>query len=253
MSKRAALVTNVTELAGTASAIALHQAGMAVVCHDERFVDMRARSEFENRHPGLMASAEQDPTRLAAHVVETHGRIDALFSNDVFAASPRPLEEVNLDHFRAAVEALLIRPFALCQAVVPHMKEQREGHIVLFSSAAPLMPFPHFSSYCAARSAASNLAVSLSKELGPYNVRINAVLSQFMHSEKYFPRTLFEDNPEATRYLLDHCPLKRLGEQEELAELVVFLVSGKCNFVHGQVIPFTGGWPSAAAFPAGIK
>ena len=44
-------------------------------------------------------------------------------------------------------------------------------------------------------------------------------------------------------------PMKRLGEQTELAELVSFLASGKCNFVNGQQIPFTGAWPGVPAWP----
>jgi NAD(P)-dependent dehydrogenase (short-subunit alcohol dehydrogenase family) len=47
-----------------------------------------------------------------------------------------------------------------------------------------------------------------------------------------------------------HVPMDRLGEQTEMAELIAFLASGKCNFVNGQEIAFTGGWPGVLGFPA---
>ena len=252
MSKRVALVTNVSELAGMACARTLTRDGFTVVCHDAKFADSAARSEFQRVNPTLVTSPELEPDNLVRDVLDSQGQIDVLYSNDVYAAGTGPIEDISLQQFRLTIEALMITPFALCRAVVPQMKKRRTGNIILFSSAAPLMPFPYFSSYCAARSGATNLAVSLSKELGPYNVQINAVLSQFMHSEKYFPRSLFSENSAPAKFLKDHCPLQRLGEQEEMAELVAFLVSGKCNFVNGQLIPFTGGWPSAASFPAKI-
>jgi NAD(P)-dependent dehydrogenase (short-subunit alcohol dehydrogenase family) len=252
MSNKVALVTNVTELAGLACARALLRDGFTVVCHDAKFGAADARSAFQRENSGLNASAEVEPENLVEDTLKIRGHIDVLFSNDVFAAGTGPIEDISVQQFRDTIEGLMVIPFRLCRAVVPQMKARRAGHIILFSSAAPLMPFPYFSSYCAARSGATNLAVSLSKELGPHNVQINAVLSQFMHSEKYFPRSLFKDGSPAAEFLKVHCPLQRLGEQEEMAELVAFLASGKCNFVNGQLIPFTGGWPSAASFPAKI-
>jgi NAD(P)-dependent dehydrogenase (short-subunit alcohol dehydrogenase family) len=252
MSDRIALVTNVSELAGLATARALLRDGFDVVCHDAKFGDATSRAEFQRANPKLGVSSETDPAGLVNDVLKSRGQIDALFSNDVFAAGTGPIEDISLQQFRATIEALMVTPFALCRAIVPQMKARRTGNIILFSSAAPLMPFPYFSSYCAARSGATNLAISLSKELGPFNIQINAVLSQFMHSEKYFPRSLFQNDSPAAEFLKVHCPLQRLGEQEEMAELVAFLASGKCNFVNGQLIPFTGGWPSGASFPAKI-
>ena len=69
----------------------------------------------------------------------------------------------------------------------------------------------------------------------------------------FYPRDLFENNVEVKAYLHAHVPAQRLGEQTELAELVAFLASGKCNFVNGQQIPFTGAWPGMPKWPATFK
>ena len=249
MSNRVAIVTNVTELAGVACARALLRDGMTVACHDVNFKDAAKRSEFAAANPGLLANPEQDPEALVHAVIAAHGHLDVLYSNDVFPAGFAPIEEISVERFRATLEGLLVMPFSLCRAAAPHMKQRRTGNIILFSSATPLCPYPFSSGYCAGRAGASNLAVSLARELAPYNVQINAVLSQFLHSEIYYPRALFEDNAEVKSYLHTHVPMKRLGEQTELAELVAFLASGKCNFVNGQQIPFTGAWPGVPPWP----
>ncbi|TDU25599.1 3-oxoacyl-[acyl-carrier protein] reductase [Panacagrimonas perspica] len=243
-----AIVTNVQQLAGTAAARALTRDGMKVLCHDLAFVDEPARKAFE-KDTGLVATKEQDPGRLVSEAIERFGHVDVLFSNDVHPAGFLPIEQITLDAFRATLEALLVMPFALIRAVAPHMKERRTGHIILLSSATPLAPYPFSSGYCAARAGASNLPKSLSLELAEHNVQINAILSQFLHSELYYPRALFEENAEVKAYLHAHVPAKRLGEQEEQAELVAFLASDKCNFINGQTIPFTGAWPGMPKWP----
>jgi len=253
MAKRVAIVTNVQELAGVACARALHRDGMTVVCHDARFTDADARKSFESSESGLLASPEQAPEALVAAAIEVHGQVDVLYSNDVHPAKFLPVEEASLDDLRATLEGLLVMPFAMCKALAPHMKKRRTGNIILFSSATPLSPYPLSSVYCCARAGASNLAVSLAREFAPHNVQINAVLSQFLHSEIYYPRDLFENNAEVKAYLHAHVPMQRLGEQTELAEMVAFLASGKCNFVNGQNIPFSGAWPGMPKWPATFK
>jgi NAD(P)-dependent dehydrogenase (short-subunit alcohol dehydrogenase family) len=67
------------------------------------------------------------------------------------------------------------------------------------------------------------------------------VAPNFLQSEIYYPREIWETDPTHRAYLEGHVPLGRLGRPEELGELVAFLASGKCDFVSGQVTPFAGG------------
>ncbi len=250
MSKRVAIVTHVNETAGLASAKALARDGLAVVCHDATFGTAAARQAFEAEYSGLTASAESDPEALVHSVIASHGHVDVLFSNDVYPAIFAPIEEQTLDGYRSTFEALMLMPFALCRALAPHMKTRRTGNIILFSSAVPLSPYPGSAAYSSARAGAANLAVALCRELAPFNIQVNVVLSNWLHSELYYPRKLFETNQDVKNYMHAHVPMDRLGEQTEMAELIAFLASGKCNFVNGQEIAFTGGWPGVLGFPA---
>jgi NAD(P)-dependent dehydrogenase (short-subunit alcohol dehydrogenase family) len=249
---RIALVTNVGELAGLACAHALAENGMTVVCHDNRFVESGERTEFEANNPGLMASVEQGPKALVDSIISTYGQIDVLFSNDAFPTGPKPVEEISDEQFQATVDVLMKRPFQLFRAVAPHMKARRTGNIILLSSAGPMSPYPFFSCYCAARAGGANFVVSLARELAPYNVSINGLLSNFLDSETYLPAALFKNSQAGAAYLRANVPMQRLGDQQEMAELVAFLASGKCNFVNGSLIPFTGGWPLSSGIPSEI-
>jgi NAD(P)-dependent dehydrogenase (short-subunit alcohol dehydrogenase family) len=72
---------------------------------------------------------------------------------------------------------------------------------------------------------------------------VNAVAPNFLYSETYYPRAQWMEDPKYVQRIKDMVPLGRLGRPEEIGELIAFLVSGKSDFVTGQVIPFTGGWP----------
>jgi NAD(P)-dependent dehydrogenase (short-subunit alcohol dehydrogenase family) len=251
MAERIAVVTNATEYAGLPSALALAHAEFTVICHGRGFDEESARRAFTSAHRELGASAEQDPAALIRTVTQEHGKVDVVVSNDCCPARFVPIENASLDEYRATLEALLVTPFALVKAVAPQMKQRRGGRIILITSAGPISPYAELSMYISGRGGASSLAVALSKELGPFNITVNAVAPNFLQSEIYYPSEIWETNPTHRAYLEGHVPLGRLGRPEEIGELVAFLASGKCDFVNGQVIPFTGGWPGMPPWPGG--
>lgn len=153
------------------------------------------------------------------------------------------IEDASLDDYRATIEALMITPFALVRAAARQMKERRSGRIILVTSASRLRPYPGFSMYASARGGASTLAVALAKEIAEFGISVNAVAPNFLSSETYYPKEKWIDDPKYARRVEELDPLKRLGRPEEVGELIAFLASGKADFVTGQVIPFTGGWP----------
>lgn len=104
--------------------------------------------------------------------------------------------------------------------------------------------------YVSGRGGANALVVALARELGPFNIPVNAIAPNFLESRMYYPRERGEHEPACLDYLQGHVPINRLGEPEELGQLVLFLASGRCGFVTGQVIPFTGGWPAVPPLPA---
>ena len=132
-------------------------------------------------------------------------------------------------------------PFALTQAVVPAMREQRRGRIVFVTSATPLRGLPNYSMYVSARGAANALAVSLARELGRDNIQVNAVAPNYVENPDYFPPELVADAETLAR-IVKPIPLGRLGKPEELGATIAFLTSPGAGYLTAQVISVAGGW-----------
>jgi NAD(P)-dependent dehydrogenase (short-subunit alcohol dehydrogenase family) len=241
MSGRVALVTNVAHFVGLPAAVELAAQGAVAVCHDAGFALADARKEFAAAHPDLHVIAEQEPADIVAAVTAAHHRIDVLVNNDAFPAIRAPIENARLEDMRAGLEALVTAPFALAQAVVPQMKQRRSGKLLFVTSAAPLRGLPNYSMYATARGATNALAVSLARELAPFNIQVNAIAPNFVESPTYFPAKLLAD-PEAMKKITGNIPLGRLAKPEEVAALIVFYASPQADFITGHVMPFAGGW-----------
>ena len=241
LNDQVALVTNVAHFVGLPAAIELAAQGATTVCHDKSFADPDARKDFASAHPALHVIAEQEPADIAAAVTAGYGRIDVLVNNDAFPAIRAPIENARLEDMRAGLEALVTAPFALAQAVVPQMKQRRNGKLLFVTSAAPLRGLPNYSMYATARGAANALAVSLARELAPFQIQVNAIAPNFVESPTYFPAKLLAD-PEALKKITNNIPLGRLAKPEEVAALIAFYASPQADFITGHVMPFAGGW-----------
>lgn len=252
---RVALVTDVEQYAGPGAARALAAAGCTVVCHDGSFADPAARDAYARGDDRLRPVAEQDPRELVAAVLAEHGRLDVLVSNDFIPGtlwdtepepSPpgsasmrsRPIEEADVAELRATLEALVVRPFALAQAVVPSMKARGGGTIVFVTSAVSYRAGPGYELYSAGRSATTSLAQGLAVQLAPHGIQVNPIGPAWFANPTYFPeRHRSAWGPAVEREV----PIGRLGTQEELGALVVFLASGQAMPLTGQFLPFSAG------------
>jgi NAD(P)-dependent dehydrogenase (short-subunit alcohol dehydrogenase family) len=214
---------------------------MTIVCHDRSFSDATARSAFESEIPGAQTLAATEPAAIAAEIEARFGRLDALISNDPHPAVRAPVDEADPDEFRRALEALAVWPHELIGKLTPMMKRANAGRILLATSAAPLTGIPNYAIYAAARGAANALVPSLARELARWNISVNAIAPNYIKSPDYFPPELLA-NEDAMARMLRNIPLGRLGEAEEVAELIALFASGRCNFVTGHVIPIAGGW-----------
>ena len=209
--------------------------------HDEEFTDAAKRNAFENEFPGTIAVAMQEPEDVVGAALDAQGRIDALISNDAYPAVRAPVDEADTEEMRRAMEALVVWPYRLVGAAVPAMKSAGQGKIIMVTSAAPIRGLANYSMYATGRGAGNAMVKSLSLELAPSNIQINAIAPNYIQNPTYFPPSLTE-NEAAMAKMLANIPAKRLGQPEEVAELIAFFASDKCGFVTGHVVPISGGW-----------
>ncbi len=226
---RVIVITHAKHFVGPSTAGVLAGYGATVVCHGAE------------AGPGLVAADSIEPEALIDEVVAAHGRIDGLISNDAYPAVRAPVDEAEAGEMRNALEALVEWPYRLIGRAVPHMKAAGAGKIIMVTSAAPLRGLANYSMYATARGAGNALVKSLSLELAPFNIQINAIAPNYIENPTYFPPELLA-NENAMAKMLANIPAKRLGKPDEVAETIAFFASDKCGFITGHVVPIAGGW-----------
>ena len=169
--------------------------------------------------------------RLVSGVVDQLGRIDVLVNN-AGIATPKPFFELTVDDFNLTFDLDVRGSFLLAQQAARHMRDQGGGSIVNITSVHEHIPRPNLAVYSAAKAALGMLTRSLALELGPFNVRVNAVAPGVIAT----PR-----NEEDAQQLNSEVPLGRPGKPEEVAGLVAWLCSEEAAYVTGSSYVIDGG------------
>lgn len=247
-----ALVTNATHFAGPAAVEGLVEAGFRVVCHDPSFADPSARHGYVHHGRQVQALAALEPAAIVAEAIAAAGTIEVVVSNDSYPAVVGPVDEADVGDLRETLDALVVMPFALLGAIVPHLKGNGGGSVIMITSPRARLPVPGGSIPDAAREAGNALMRSLARELAPFNIAVNAIAPNYFANEMYFPKARFVDDPAGRAFVARMVPAGRLGRPEELAELVTFLATTRARFMTGTALEFTGGWPVAPMPPAPV-
>lgn len=237
------LMTNVMQYAGPGSVPTLLRECGEIYCHDSSFVNEDELRQFEAIYPYAVGLRSQTPESIVNELTECGQVIDTIIHNDVHPNQPLPVEDIPIEMFQAAFDALVLFPVRLTQLLLPLMKRAENGCIIFVTSARYRQPEAGFSVATSIRSAASSFAMALAKEVAPYGISVNVVAPNYLYSEAYYPKARFIDDPKGRALIAAKVPFGRLGRPEEIGELIAFLASGRTPFVTGQVIDFTGGWP----------
>jgi D-xylose 1-dehydrogenase len=173
-----------------------------------------------------------------ARAIAELGTVDVLVNN---AANDQrhTIEEVTPDYWEQSM-AINLRPqFFTVQAVVPAMRKAGRGSIVNMSSISWMIPSTGVPLYVAAKAAIVGLTRTLAHELGPANIRVNAVLPGAIATERQ--RRLWY-TPEYKAEILASQALKREILPEEVARLVLFLAADDSSAITNQSYVVDGGW-----------
>jgi len=249
MIEKVALITNVLDFVGPPAVTALLKDGYNVVAQDPAFQDTKIRDDYSANNPGTIPTDIKDPEKLIRHVWDLNRRVDVLISNDTFPAIHIPIEEANPEDLYATIENVLVYPFKLMREAIPRLKKQGRGNVILITSCRTELPLPGGAIPDIARAGANALVKSLSIELAPFGIPVNAIAPNYLYSEAYFPKAKFVEDPIGKKFIEEVVPAGRLGEPEEVGELVSYLANMKGSFHTGTIIKFAGGWPAAPKRP----
>jgi NAD(P)-dependent dehydrogenase (short-subunit alcohol dehydrogenase family) len=249
MNKKIALVTNVLDYVGPPAVKALLKGGYDVIAQDPAFQDANKEKEYKIIFPGTVPLGLKDPRELIQYVWDNNKKVDVLISNDTFPAIHIPIEEADVEDLYATIENVLVYPFKLMKYAIPRLKKQGSGNVIMVTSCRTELPLPGGAIPDIARAGANALVKSLSIELAPFGIPVNAIAPNYLYSEAYFPKAKFVDDPIGRAFIKEVVPAGRLGEPEEIGELVSYLANMKGSFHTGTIIKFAGGWPAAPKRP----
>ena len=163
------------------------------------------------------------------------GRIDILVNNAGVLGQAR-LEDETPEGFEELWRTNCLGAFLGIQAVIPHLRRAGGGAIVNSLSTAAVSAWTHHGAYGSSKWALRGLTKVAALELARDGIRVNAVVPGAIAT----PMILPNDTPEA-RQPLDTAPLGRLGEPEDVAEAVLYLVSERARYVTGAELVVDGG------------
>ena len=179
-------------------------------------------------------------------ILNEYGRVDVLYNNAGVNSSGSVLDATEDDWDRSlAVNAK--GTFLCSQAAAPSMVASGGGSIINQGSVAALVGIANFASYCAAKGAVVALTRSMSVDLAPRGVRVNAICPGTVYTPLMEPMLTARGGGDLAAGLaltVAKYPIGRLGTPEEIAAVAVFLASDDSSFLTGSVIPADGGMTS---------
>jgi NAD(P)-dependent dehydrogenase (short-subunit alcohol dehydrogenase family) len=188
----------------------------------------------------------QQCAEMVVQAAETLGGLDILVNNAGIAGPTGALEAIDADEWDRTIAVNLTGAFNVTRAIIPWLKRQNRGAIFNIGSVAGRLGFPLRAPYSASKWALVGLTKTLAVELGPWNVRVNAVLPgavdgsriQQVIGDKAASMGVTQDD--VLRGMLMGMSIKRLVPPREVAAMVTFLASPDCATVSGQVISVDG-------------
>lgn len=250
---KVAIVTGATGGIGEATAKLFLQLGAKVMLVARSAVKLNAtlaRLEPLGEVVGSVAEAADEDafTSAVADTLSQFGGLDILVANAGTEGTLAPMESLSVEEFEATMRTNVTGVWLSMKHCIGPLKERGGGSIVALSSIAGCIGFPAMAPYIASKHAVYGLVKTAALELGPSNIRVNAVGPGPIDNRMIdsLQNQLAPDDPAALRSGIEaSIAMKRYGTSEEVAHLIAFLASDASSYCNGSIYMIDGGYVAA--------
>ena len=241
MTGQVAVVTGGGDGIGKAIAETLAAPGAAVMVSDLKIESASKVADAINQRGGKAAAmacdvtCEEDLAKVISGTVEKFGKLTHLVSN-AGGGGPKPFDMPMAD-FKRAFDLNVFSLFRLAQLAALEIEKAGGGAILAVSSMAGENKNTRMASYGASKAATNHLIRNIAFDLGPRGIRVNGIAPGATRPEALKPVL----TPEVEAKMLEHTPIHRLGEPQDMANAALFLCSPAAAWISGQILTVSGG------------
>lgn len=173
--------------------------------------------------------------KLTSEVKEKFGKIDIIVNNAGMLRD-KALMFMEKEDWESVISTNLTGTFNLTRAAIVTLLKEKGGNIINITSIAGLTGMPRQTNYSASKAGIIGFTKALAKEVGPYNIRVNAIAPGFTETDM-----VKDMKKEYKEEIMKRIPMGRFGRVEEIAKLAVFLASDESKYITGEIISIDGG------------
>lgn len=244
---RVAIVTGARRGMGRTHSLTLAKAGAKVVVADISLEECEnVVKEIEKEGGEAIAvkcdiSSKKEVEEMVKKTVEKFGKVDILVNNAGICPF-KPFLELTEEDWDKVLDINLKGYFLCSQAAAKEMAKQKSGVIVNIASVAmgqQGVGFPNIVHYCASKGGIVAMTEALAVEMAPYNIRVNAISPGAIETPMM---DSIKSDPKSLEGILARVPLRRVGQPQEISNMVLFLASDEASYMTGATVVIDGGW-----------
>ena len=239
--EKVALVTGASRGIGREIAKSLAKQNIKVIANynnsKEKAIELKKELEAEGVLIDIVkadVSKREEIKNLVQYAIGNYGKIDILINNAGISEYKLFTDETDED-WNKVINTNLYSAFAVSQEVIPNMIKNKNGCIINISSVWGMVGASMEVLYSVSKAGIDGLTKALAKELGPSNIRVNAIAPGIVDTDmcKNF-------NEEELENIKEEIPLERIGKVEDISKCINWLIND--NYTTGQIISINGGW-----------